>query len=307
MSTKVLIFGHAGFSGVYMTRYLQKISGIVLYGVDLQKNGFIEEYQADLTDFDRINQIISDIRPDYIINLAGLNQAEDPTQLFSANIIPVINTIRSLNANELIHTRLLLISSASVYGDPGAAPISESEPANPVNMYGASKLAMEQLLPVMTGPDTCSVMIARTFNLIGPGLSDKLSVPSFIHQLIDIQKSKFTPVIRVGNLHPRRDYIDIRDAVKAYWKIITQGKSGEIYNVGSGKSISMQEILRIILDNLGLEVTIETDKNRLRKNEILHSLADITKVSSLGWLPETDFINSITDMLDYYHKGEQIQ
>ena len=301
---RVLIFGHAGFSGFYMTRYLQTLPGITIFGVDLKKSNTIDEFQEDLTDFTGINRIIEQIRPDYIVNLSGLNHADDPAQLYAANIFPVINTIRSLNRNRFFETNLLTISSAAVYGDSGIDPITEEARVKPVNTYGASKLAMEQLVPVMSGNNKCKIMIARTFNLIGPGLSEMLSVPSFIKQLTKIGKRESDPIINVGNLKPGRDYVDIRDAVKAYWKIITGGKPGEIYNVGSGKSHKMKGILDIIIHVMGISVSVETDPNRVRKNEIMNSLADITKIKTLGWSPEIELETSIVDMIEYYQHGK---
>jgi GDP-4-dehydro-6-deoxy-D-mannose reductase len=287
-----------------MIRYLGKISDITLIGADRIKSGLIEEYRVDLTDFDSVNQLITQVHPDYILNLSGLNQADDPAQLYSANVIPVINAIRSLNNNEFFDTKFLTISSAAVYGNAIQNPIPEESLTKPVNFYGASKVAMEQLLSVIIRDNTCKIMVARTFNLIGPGLLDTLSIPSFIRQLIQIQRKETPAVLKVGNLSPKRDYIDIQDAVRAYWKIVTEGKPGEIYNVGSGRSLSMKEILNMIIQKMGIEVTIETDIHRVRKNEILNSQADIGKIQGLGWSPEIDFGRSLLDMMDYYQKGK---
>jgi GDP-4-dehydro-6-deoxy-D-mannose reductase len=285
-----------------MTRYLQQIPGISLYGADQNRSDSIQEYQEDLMQFDAVNRIIEQVRPDLVINLSGLIHSDNSGMLYASNVLPVINTIQSLIRNGLSDTGFLIISSASVYGDSGICPIPEENPAKPVNIYGASKLAMEQLLPVMNKENKCCIMVARTFNLMGPGLAESLSIPSFIRQLIQIQKHNAVPVIKTGNLTPGRDYIDIRDAVRAYWKIITEGKPGEIYNVGSGKSVKMQEILDILIDLTGLKVRIETDKTRVRKNEIMNSQADIGKIRRLGWSPEIDLGQSLQDMMDYYQQ-----
>lgn len=287
-----------------MTRFLLNMSGLAVYGVDQKKTGAIEEYRADLADFEQINPIIKQIRPDYIINLAGLNQADNPSDLYTANVFPVIHALRSLNINGLQGTNLFLISSAAVYGDSSINPLRENAPLKPVNVYGASKLAMEQLLPVLGSTEKCRVMVARTFNLFGPGLPEKLSIPSFIKQLVAIKKGKSKPVIKVGNLEPKRDYLDIRDAVKAYWKIVTDGNPGEIYNVGTGKSVMMKEILNMLIQETGVEVTIETNSQLVRTNEIMVSVADIKKIKELGWSPEMDLKTSILDMIAYYQHGK---
>jgi len=301
---RVLIFGNAGFTGRYMIRYLEKNPDLKLFGADRKKSGLIDDCQVDLTDFESVNHRIMQVHPDYILNLSGLNQADDPAQLYNANVIPVINAIRSLNTNEFFDTRFLTISSAAVYGNAILNPIPEETQTKPVNFYGASKVAMEQLLSVMIRDKTCKIVVARTFNLTGPGLLDTLSIPSFIKQLIQIQRKEIPAVIKVGNLSPKRDYIDIQDAVRAYWKIVTEGKPGEIYNVGSGRSLSMQEILDMIIQKMGIEVTIETDMSRVRKNEIMNSQADIKKIKDLGWLPEIDLGKSLQDMTDFYQQGK---
>jgi GDP-4-dehydro-6-deoxy-D-mannose reductase len=287
-----------------MIRFLQQIPGISLYGADQNKSNTIHEYREDLTQFDSVNRIIEQIRPDLVINLSGLIHSDNSGRLYASNVLPVINTIQSLIRNGLSHTGFLVISSASVYGDSGVCPIPEENPAKPVNLYGASKLAMEQLLPLFGEDNKCRIMVARTFNLMGPGLAESLSIPSFIKQLIQIQKHNAEPVILTGNLTPGRDYIDVRDAVKAYWKIITEGKPGEIYNVGSGKSVKMQEILNILITLAGMEVRIETDNARVRKNEIMNSQADIRKLKGLGWSPEINIGRSLRDMMDYYQQGK---
>jgi GDP-4-dehydro-6-deoxy-D-mannose reductase len=300
---KVLIFGHAGFSGSYMMRYLQSLPDLKIYGIDQIKSNIIEEYQEDLTHFDPVNRIIEQIRPDYILNLSGMNQSDDPSRLYTANVFPVIHAIRSLIGHEMHHTNLLIISSAAVYGDNCNDPLSEENQPNPVNLYGASKLAMEQLITAFGKGDKCRIKVVRTFNLIGPGLSDKLSIPSFIQRIMRASKDNADPIIKVGNLKPRRDYIDIRDAVKGYWKIVTEGKPGEIYNLGSGKSYMMEEIMDVLVSALGVRVRLETDNVLVRKNEIMNSRADISKIKSLGWLPETELEKSLRDMIELYQLG----
>ena len=286
-----------------MIRYLEKNPELKLFGADRKKSGLIDECQMDLTDFECVNNRIMQVHPDYILNLSGLNQADDPAQLYNANVIPVINAIRSLNANEFFDTRFLTISSAAVYGNAVHNPITEETQTKPVNFYGASKVAMEQLLSVMIQDKTCKIIVARTFNLMGPGILETLSIPSFIKQLIQIQRKEIPAVLKVGNLSPKRDYIDIQDAVRAYWKIASEGKPGEIYNVGSGRSLSMEKILDMIIQKTGIKVTIETDKSRVRKNEIMNSQADIRKIKELEWSPEIDFRQSLQDMMEYYQQG----
>ncbi len=300
---KVIIFGHAGFSGSFLIDYLlTNIQDIKIIGVDKNKSKVpITEYQNDITDFNQVNTIIQKILPDYIVNLAGINYSDDPLLIYKTNVFPVINIINSLNQRQLYNTILLLISSSAIYGNTNINPISENTVPNPVNLYGLSKLAMEQLIPVLNLNNKCKIIIARTFNILGPGLPKKFSVSSFISQLINIQKSNQKPsLIKTGNLTPHRDYIDVRDAVKAYWTIITKGIPGEIYNIGSGKSIEMKKILDIIIEQLDINVKIETDISLVRKNEIMYSLADITKIRKLGWNPEIELNTSISDMIKYY-------
>jgi GDP-4-dehydro-6-deoxy-D-mannose reductase len=299
---RILILGHAGFSGRYMTRYLQQISGTELYGADLNTSGILHEYQANLNEFESVNRIVEQIRPDLIINLSGLVHSDNPGLLYISNVLPVINTIQSLIRNNLSGTGLLIISSAAVYGDSGLCPIKEENPVKPVNLYGSSKLAMEQLIPVYGNFHRLRITIARTFNLMGPGLAESFSIPSFIKQLIHIKNDDAEPVIRTGNLNPARDYIDIRDAVEAYWKIATNGKPGETYNVGSGQMITMQEILDNLIALAGIEVRLEKDFTRVRKNEIMNSQADIGKIKKLGWSPRIEFGKSLQDMFDYYQQ-----
>lgn len=300
---KVVIFGHAGFSGSFMIDYLlNHIQEITIFGADKNKSKFpITEYQIDITNFKQVNSCIKRIQPDYIINLAGINYSNDPLMFYTINVFPVINIINSINVNHLYNATLLLISSSAIYGDTGNRPISENSYLKPLNVYGLSKLAMEQLIPILNENNKCKIVIARTFNLIGPGLHRNFSVSSFISQLIKIKNSnKKLGCLKTGNLKPHRDFIDVRDTVKAYWTILTKGEPGEIYNIGSGKSVEMKKILDIIIEQMNVKVKIETEDKLVRTNDIMYSQADITKIKNLGWKPEIDLNTSISDMIKYF-------
>jgi GDP-4-dehydro-6-deoxy-D-mannose reductase len=295
MVSKVLIIGHAGFTGKHLMQYLFTLPNVKLFGVDIHKSGLCEEFQINASAFEEIDPIIKGVEPNYIINLAGLNYADNPEDLYKANVFPVISIVRSLQQNKLFDTRVLIISSAAVYGNCNILPIKEESLLLPVNFYGTSKLAMEQV--VITFISQIPIIIARPFNILGPGLAEKMSVPSFIKQLKAIKNGEIRNVIKTGNLEPKRDFIDIRDLVKAYWLAISKGIPGEVYNIGLGTSISMADVLRVLIESIDVKVELSIDPALVRKNEIMDSVADISKIKGLGWQPSISVKESLIEMI----------
>lgn len=155
---------------------------------------------------------------------------------------------------------------------------------------------MEQIVLQYVNTFNIKANIVRPFNLLGPGMPINFSLASFIQQIIQIGNSS-KKEIKVGNLEPKRDFIDVRDAVDAYWKILNSDSFGGIYNIGSGESIKMLDALELIIELCKVKIEIVSESTRVRKNDIMNSQADITKLKELNWVPKISLRESLIDII----------
>ena len=296
---KILITGSNSFTAKHFIQYLNRYENIELVGIDriLSKN--IKEYKVNLLDYKKVSEVILKERPNYIIHLAGLNKDNDPINFYKSNLFTTINLLESVYRNQLLNTKILLISSSAVYGISSQNEVRETDITAPINFYGNSKIAMEFVAYQYIRNFNLKVNIVRPFNAIGRDQPESFVIPSFIKKLLDIKFNEKQSIIKVGNLTTKRDFIDIDDIVDAYWKILQLDYYGEIYNIGSGKSIGINKVLEKLINLIDVEVKIEIDKNILRKVDIPNLFADINKIKKLGWAQIISLEESLENMINY--------
>ena len=147
------------------------------------------------------------------------------------------------------------------------------------------------------------VVRTRGFNHTGPRRGEVFICSNFAKQIIEIEKKKREPIIYVGNLEAKRDFTDVRDMARAYWLSLEKGEEGEVYNLGTGKTYSIQEILDMLLAISKADVKIEIDPDRLRPSDVPILLSDSSKFRQLtGWEPQIPFSQSLQDLLDYWRE-----
>lgn len=294
---KILITGSTGFTARYLIPFLQQFPEIELIGLDVKSSGLVREYEVDLLKADHINLFLAEEKPDVVIHLAAVTKCDDYKLYYEANVFAVINLLESVVRNKLLDTRLLLISSSAVYGKSPQRLLSENSALYPVNFYGNSKLAMEQVALQYFRNYNLPLNIVRPFNIVGAGQPSYFVVPAFAEQLLQIKYQKREPIISVGNLSPYRDFIDIHDVVHAYWLILNSEMRGEIFNVGSSVPIQIEAMLFKLIELLNIEVSVRFDESRHRPIDIPEQIADISKIKSLGWQPTVSFEDSLKNML----------
>jgi GDP-4-dehydro-6-deoxy-D-mannose reductase len=244
-------------------------------------------------------------KPDYLVHLAGVNKSEHFRDFYEGNVFTTIHILEDLVAAGMFDTKILLISSSAVYGRSKVKKVDEQAEVKPVNYYGSSKLAMEEAVVQFIENHNLKISIARPFNLIGPGQSTEFALPSFIRQLCGVKYLDQPPLIRTGNLDGKRDFLDVTDAVSAYWKILNLGKTGEIYNIGSGLAVSINDVLDRLIRAMNLRVKHEIDKTRIQHNQIEELASDNGKLEALGWKPEKSLDESLKAMIVYYEQFYQ--
>lgn len=307
---KVLITGATGFVGKHLTDYLSTKVNTEIFGTSLsdsEKNDTIQIERVDLTNFDEVGKLIDKIKPDFVYHLAALTSPaesfKNPTPVVLGNIEIQLNVLNSIKNAELKNTRILVVSSSEVYGMIGEKdlPIDENTAMRPVSPYAVSKVTQDFLARQYSMSYDMDIVTVRPFNHTGPGQAPAFVTPAFAKQIAEIENGKKEPVLNVGNLKAERDFTDVRDVVRAYDLLMEKGEKGGSYNVGSGKPISIQSILDMLLSYSKEEITVKQDPARLLPIEIPKVYCDYSKLKNLtGWTPETSIETTLKDTLDYW-------
>ena len=213
----------------------------------------------------------------------------------------VLDCIRKLDFKPAI----LLIGSGEEYGHvkKEEIPIDEDNTLRPGNIYAVTKACQNMIGSIYAKAYGMNVMMVRAFNHIGPNQTPVFVVPDFCKQIVEIEKGFREPILRVGNLDAKRDFTDVRDVVRAYVLLIEKGTPGEIYNVGAGRSVSINEILTKILSLSITSVSVEVDPHKLRPIDVPIIEADITKLEECtGWSPNISLDTTLKETLEYWRR-----
>lgn len=313
---KVLITGVSGFAGGFLAEHLIEnksydVFGTYLSDSSLQKLSSIKDkgtfMKVDLVDRESVRHVIKTVKPDIIFHLAALSSPaesfKDPAQTFYNNVSGEINILESIRETDRNDTKILIISSAEVYGNvaPENLPIDEDTPLRPLTPYAVSKIAQDFLGLQYFLTYESKIIRVRPFNHIGPRQAPSFVVSAFAKQIAEIEKNICSPVIKVGNLETKRDFTDVRDIVKAYSSVIEKGKFGEVYNIGSGVSYKISTILEKMLSFSTTKITIEQDESRFRPGDMPEIVCDNRKIVTVtGWKPAISLDQSLKDTLNYW-------
>lgn len=308
---KVLITGATGFVGKHLADHLATFNEFELFGTSLsdadKTNSKIQIEKIDLTDQKSVLGLVTKIQPDQIYHLAAFTSPADsfnnPTPVVLGNIEIEMNVLNAVKNAGLKQAKLLVVSSAEVYGliDNVDLPIDEKTQLRPCNPYAVSKIAQDFLALQYRLSYQMNIVRVRPFNHTGPGQSPVFAIPAFAKQIAQIEKEQQEPVLKVGNLTAKRDFTDVRDIVKGYGLLMEKGESGEVYNIGSGKSSSTKELLDLLLSLTDRKITVEEDPERVRPIEVANVYCDYTKLNAeTGWKPEISIEKTLQDTLDYW-------
>jgi len=303
--TRLLVTGVLGFTGQHLVRHLLETHSISeIVGTDCvepPRERAFEYVKADLTELEDARRLISDIHPDCIYHLAGAHSSSDIGLMISVNVLGTSNLLESIcQENRIEYTRVLIPGSASEYGavDEHENPIPERHPPHPVTVYGLSKMMQSETGAFYHTAHGLDIVRTRTFNLIGPGQPTLFFAGSLIEQARRIKAEEQRAVFEAGNLFPVRDFLDARDAVRAYALIMQQGMAGEIYNVGSGRPCALEQVVHEVLAISKLDVPVQSVRERVRASDAPRVVADVTKLQALTeWYPEVSLTRSLCDMM----------
>ena len=242
-----LITGISGFVGNHLASHLSK-KGWNVAGFDLRPPRVeCEFYQGELADGSALETALKKSAPDVIFHLAGILKSESYEELYKVHVYGTISLLDSIVKSGLA-SKIVVASSSAVYGSgSGRKPITEKTNLNPQTHYALSKAAQEMVAIRYHQVHGLPVVGVRTFNLLGPGLSPDMACSAFAQQIAMLERSGKSSTISTGNLDAKRDFVDVRDAIRAYELIAQKGKPGEVYNVASGHAVALGECLSMLL------------------------------------------------------------
>jgi GDP-4-dehydro-6-deoxy-D-mannose reductase len=297
---RVLILGVSGFTGKHLQAFIDEFAPHDTYrfvGVDRVKDivsNNIEFVCADLLEPGIIEDIFIKTKPESVINLAGIIHGNDFSEMYDANVgisWRILETaVRFRNVKKIV-----LVGSAAEYGVPETLPVTEDHNLRPVSLYGLTKVLQTNIALYYFRNYAVPVNIARTFNVIGENISSSLSIGAFLQR---IKSTGTGGTIHTGNINTKRDYLCIQDAVEAYWLIMTRGNPGEVYNVCSGKSLLMRDILAHMISCSGKKLSLDVQEQYLRKNDVSDIMGDNARlIRDVDWKIRGNVFKEIEKML----------
>lgn len=312
---KLLITGINGFVAQHFLTYLTtqknefEILGIGRSGT-FNTNKFrplaITYTQADLLNKEHVGEIIKNFKPQYLLHLASFSSVghswKYPHESFVNNTNIFLNLVDQIRLQN-VACRILSIGSSEEYGnvDPTMLPLTELSNLRPISPYAIARVSQEMISKIYADGYGMDIVLTRSFNHIGPGQKNVFVVSSFAKQLVEIAASQTGKKVVTGDLTIVRDFVDVRDVVKAYYILLKEGEKGEIYNICSGNGISLQQILDKMTGILQLKIILEQDPALIRPNDNKIIIGSSDKIkNSLGWKPDIDIDQSLEDIIHWW-------
>ena len=287
---KILVTGGAGFIGSHLCNHLLR-EGAEVLAVD---NLFVgrEELVPEGAEFKRVDicspkirDVIAEFYPDIVVHLAAIHYIPycnaHPEETFEVNVMGIRNVV------EAAGDRLFLFASSAAVYPVSDEPLKEDVRPGPMDIYGKTKLVGEDIVKLMNK----DAIIARIFNVYGPNDTNPHVIPEIISRVKSGKRK-----IELGNLTPKRDYIDVDDVCRALIALLKNGEGG-VYNVGTGREHSVKKVVKIVSEILGEEIESKQDKSRMRKVDREHLLADISKLRGIGWKPKVRFEDGLRKLI----------
>ncbi|UCD57848.1 MAG: GDP-mannose 4,6-dehydratase [Candidatus Hydrogenedentota bacterium] len=311
---RVLITGIAGFAGSHLAELLLK-DGEEVFGTVLPEESTrntepfgsqLKLFPCDLRDADAADRLVEQVRPEAIYHLAALtfipDSISDPRLTFDTNLYGTLNLFEA--AKKLApRARVLFVGSADEYGlvKEDELPITERNPLRPTNPYSVSKVSASMLAYQYGLSGRMHIVRVRPFNHTGPRQSSQFVCSDFTRQIVEAERGQRAPEIQVGNLRPKRDFTDVRDVVRAYRDILRHGKPCEVYNICSGRSVAISEILDMLLSISGQQFRIVECPERARQTDIEEIRGDFSKIEkAAAWRPTIPLMETLRDMIEYW-------
>lgn len=321
---RILVTGAGGFVGRHLVRALGKVCDRNTDHIALVHNApavsgsdpmLWKGLSCDLTDADAIDSVIETHSPDFIIHLAaqssvGKSLGGQRAATWTTNLLSTLNLARAVGRHAPEAT-LLFASTCEVYGAAFLnGLVSEETTPLPKNPYSRSKLCCEQLLEDVL-PETVRLVVCRPTNHSGPGQSPTFVIPDFASQVAKIELGLSSPVMSVGNLEAKRDFVHVDDVVRAMTDLLLKADSlpeRTVFNICSGVTVRMREVLDGLLDLAHCPIEVTQDPNRLRPGEIAETRLSAERLEGvIGWKPLPRLADILNDVLSDQRRIQERQ
>ena len=312
---RVLITGAAGFAASHLIEHLLDRGHAEIFGTVRwrSKTDNIEHLRSrvtlvecDIKDATSVRRAVDDARPDWIFHLAAQSYVPTswhaPAETLATNIQGMLNVLEAVRGAKLA-ARIQVAGSSEEYGLtlPGELPLRESNPLRPMSPYAVSKVAQDLLAFQYHKSYGLDTVRTRAFNHTGPRRGDVFATSNLCLQVSRMESGAVPPVLLTGNLDAIRDFTDVRDTVRAYVLALEKGRSGEVYNICSGKGVAIREIVEMLRKLSKVPFEVRTDPARLRPSDVpvLVGCADLFRKET-GWEPKIPFDTTVRDLLEYW-------
>lgn len=297
---RVLITGSNGFAAKFVADELRQhrheVIGLAKPGSDAEQPGFDGVGHIDLLDAKAVREFVAHVRPDKVVHLAAISFVAhgDASDIYLNNVVGTRNLLEALADCDGAASSALIISSANVYGAEASGQIAETAPALPANDYGLSKLACEHLARIYQERVPCTIL--RPFNYTGVGQSPLFLIPKIVDHIVRQEK-----VIELGNLDVSRDFSDVRSFAEVCRRLLDcPAAVGQVVNFCSGQAYSLGQILSMLMELSGQQISVEVNPRFVRANEVKSLWGNPTKLASLiGPLPERSLAETLQWMLSH--------
>lgn len=314
---RLLITGFTGFVSQHFLTLLNKEEpGSVVLGIDKNSPNFDFSTFTNLTisfeNIDLLNRLATDkiidsFQPEYVLHLASVSSVAQswhtPLDSFVNNTNIFLNLVEQIRLKKL-NCRILSVGSSEEFGEvtEKELPLTEEHPLKPLSPYAVARVSQEMLSKIYADGFALDIIMTRSFNHIGPGQRDVFVISSFAKQLVQLSNdTSANKTITTGNLAVIRDFVDVRDVVRAYYLLLKSGRRGEVYNICSGKGIVLKDIISMMSELLDIKVDTLVNPELIRPNENKKVIGSYQKIKQqLGWQPEIDIEKSLSDIIEYW-------
>jgi GDP-4-dehydro-6-deoxy-D-mannose reductase len=318
--TRVIITGATGFVGRHLMGELEAGGDVEIHGTSYPEPpgpGAVKGaniVHLDIRDRSALDDYVREVVPGRIFHLAAVSNVgaswERREETFDTNLAGTFNLFESVRRHAP-GCRVLYVSSSDVYGVVTETDriLTEDDAAHAVNPYAYTKAAGEMLARFYAEADRIGAVVVRPFPHTGPGQTEDFVCSDWAAQIARIERGEREPRITVGNLDVRRDFSDVRDIVRAYRLLLEKGRAGEIYNVCSGRAVSLREIMDILLGQTRLPdarktIRVEVDQAKLRKIDVPLLIGSNAKIrEETGWAPEIPLEHTLSDLLTFHRSA----
>ena len=313
---RIIITGFSGFVSRHFLNYLyENKKEYQVLGADINEPKLdLEEYsdvlditfkKCNMLDEEAVNEMVSEFAPDYILHLAAFSSVayswEHPAECFNNNtriFLNLTNAVRSLKKK----CRILSVGSSEEYGNVSKdqLPLKESMNLKPVSPYAVARVSQEMMSKVFVDSYDMDIVLTRSFNHMGPYQDERFVIPSFIRRILDVKEGgREIGTIETGDTTIIRDFVDVRDVVRAYYGLLMEGTPGEVYNICKGEGVALSEIIGEISDIVGVDIVGKVNPEYVRPDDNRQIIGCSDKIKNdIGWEAQIPIRQTLTDMIE---------